>query len=122
MSADELAVWCAGEEWCPVTGTARLIGKKWHPVIIHRLLAEEPCGFSELQRHVDGISSKVLSDTLNDLEGKGLVTREVVSERPFRVQYDLTPLGRDLKPVIEAMTEWGERHLVLAPNEEAGVA
>lgn len=46
---DQLEVWCAGEAWCPVTTTATLIGKKWDPVIIHRLLDEGPSGFNELK-------------------------------------------------------------------------
>jgi len=119
---DAIPVWCSGEEWCPVTGTATLIGRKWHPVIADRLLREGPCGFSELQKHIDGISNKVLSDALKDLEEKKLVTREVVSDKPFRVEYDLTQRGQDLERVIDAMAEWGEDHLDPAADEDAGVA
>ena len=107
---ERLEVWCAGEEWCPITATATILGKKWHPVIIHRLIAE-PRGFNDLQRAVDGISSKVLSDSLETLEGHGLVAREVVSEKPFRVEYSVTDRGGSLEPVIESMREWGETHL-----------
>lgn len=117
-SADEtddpdprLEVWCAGEEWCPITTTSSLIGRKWHPVIVHRLLKEGPLGFNDLKTAVDGISSKVLSDSLEDLEEKGLLEREIVSEKPFRVQYSLTERGRSLEPVIVAMREWGRTHL-----------
>jgi len=105
-----LAVWCSGEEWCPITATATVLGKKWHPVIIHRLL-ESPQGFNDLKRSVDGISSKVLSDSLESLEEYDLVEREIVSEKPFRVRYSLTERGESLGPVIEAMREWGETHL-----------
>ncbi|AGN00696.1 transcription regulator [Salinarchaeum sp. Harcht-Bsk1] len=108
---ERLEVWCAGEHWCPVTTTATLIGKKWHPVIVHRLLDAGPSGFSELQNHVDGISSKVLSESLEDLEERSLVDRTVVSEKPFRVEYELTEHGASLEPVIEAMREWGNEHL-----------
>lgn len=110
-SARELAVWCAGEEWCPVTTTSSLIGKKWHPVIVHRLLSNGESGFNELKADVDGISSKVLSDSLDDLEEKALVEREVISEKPVRVQYSLTEHGRSLEPVIKAMRDWGLEHL-----------
>ncbi|MUW13370.1 transcriptional regulator [Halorubrum sp. CBA1125] len=110
-SIRELEVWCAGEEWCPVTTTATLIGKKWHPVIIHRLLEHGPSGFNDLKTAVDGISSKVLSDSLDDLAENDLVEREVVSEKPFRVQYSLTPHGQSLEPVIDAMRDWGMQHL-----------
>lgn len=112
---DRLEVWCAGEEWCPVTTTATLIGKKWHPVIIHRLLEEGPSGFNELKTAVDGISSKVLSESLEDLEEHSLVHREIVNEKPVRVEYSLTPLGRSLDPVIRSMGEWGKTYLT-APD------
>lgn len=106
-----LAVWCEGEEWCSITCTADLIGKKWHPVIIHRLLKKDSIGFNELKRNIDGISSKVLSDSLEDLEESGLVERQVVSEKPVRVKYCLTEVGKSLKPVIEQMDKWGEEYL-----------
>jgi DNA-binding HxlR family transcriptional regulator len=118
---EKLEVWCAGDEWCPVTTTASLIGRKWHPVIIHRLLDNGPMGFNALEAEVDGISSKVLSDSLDDLEESRLVDREIVSEKPFRVQYSLTERGQDLEDVIEAMAEWGQTHL-LPPEDEASSA
>lgn len=123
MTADpeRLPVWCAGEDWCPVTSTASLVGKKWHPVIIHRLLSEGPQGFNELEDAVDGISSKVLSDSLDDLESKRLVDRSVVSEKPFRVRYSLTERGDSLEPVIEAMRDWGEEYLRPARETEESV-
>lgn len=107
----QLEVWCAGEEWCPVTTTATLIGKKWHPVIIHRLLEYGPSGFNELKENVDGISSKVLSDSLDDLGENQLINREIVNEKPVRVQYSLTTHGQSLEPVIYAMHEWGQEHI-----------
>jgi DNA-binding HxlR family transcriptional regulator len=109
-------VWCAGDDWCPVTSTASLIGRKWHPVIVHRLLDCGPLGFNDLESEVDGISSKVLSDSLDDLEESGVVNREIVSEKPVRVEYSLTERGADLEPVIEAMAEWGAEHLVPPEN------
>lgn len=115
-------VWCAGEDWCPVTSTVNLIGKKWHPVILHRLLDQGPLGFTALQREVDGVSSKVLSDALDDLEGKGLVNREIVNEKPVRVEYSLTELGRSLEPVIFAMRDWGMEYLEPAEDESSSIA
>jgi len=116
-SDEPLEIWCAGEDWCAVTATASLIGKKWHPVIVHRLLSDGPLGFNALKAAVDGISSKVLSDSLEDLEERGIVTRTVVSEKPFRVEYGLTDRGEDLAPVIEEMQTWGSEHL-LPPADE----
>lgn len=120
-SPEKLSVWCAGEEWCPITTTASLIGKKWHPVIVHRLLEHGPSGFNELKEDVDGISSKVLSDSLDDLGEKGLVEREVISEQPFRVNYSLTERGASLEPVITEMAKWGEKHLEEPANADDGI-
>jgi DNA-binding HxlR family transcriptional regulator len=117
-----LSVWCAGEEWCPITSTATLIGKKWHPVIVHRLIENGPLGFNALKEEVDGVSSKVLSDSLDDLEEKRLVDRAIINEKPFRVEYSLTERGRSLEPVITAMREWGSEHLVSASDRESSVA
>lgn len=108
---DELEIWCAGNEWCPITATAQLIGKKWHPVIIDRLLREGPLGFNSLKEEVDGISSKVLSESLDNLQENGLINREIVSEKPVRVLYSLTEEGESLEPVINAMKEWGRSRL-----------
>lgn len=119
---ERLELWCAGEEWCPITATARLVGKKWHPVIVHRLLENGPLGFNALKEEIDGISSKVLSDSLEDLETKRLVDREIVSEKPVRVEYSLTEIGESLRPVIFAMRDWGNEHLVPAEDPDSAIA
>lgn len=108
---EKLGVWCAGEDWCPVSATASIIAKKWHPVIIHRLLEIGEMGFNDLKKEVDGVSSKVLSESLDDLEEKGLVDREVVSEKPVRVKYKLTEKGKGLESVIAEMSDWGRENL-----------
>jgi len=105
-----------------VTSTATIIGKKWHPVIIHRLLENGPLGFNALKEEVDGISSKVLSDSLDDLEEVGLVDREIVSEKPFRVEYSLTDLGTSLESVIVEMRDWGLEHLAQAESQDSSMA
>ncbi|MFB6220363.1 MAG: winged helix-turn-helix transcriptional regulator [Halolamina sp.] len=105
-----LAEWCRDEEWCSVTCTAELLGRKWHPVIVHRLLTDGPSGFNDLQEAIDDISSNVLSGNLEELGEEGLVEREIISEKPFRVEYSLTERGEDLAPVIDAMAKWGEKH------------
>ena len=118
----QLEVWCAGEDWCPVTSTVALIGKKWHPVIIHRLLEHGGLGFNDLKDEVDGVSSKVLSDALEDLERKQLVSREVISDKPFWVEYSLTELGASLEPVITEMRNWGRDNLAPAESRDGSVA
>ncbi|MFW5939170.1 MAG: winged helix-turn-helix transcriptional regulator [Halolamina sp.] len=121
-AAEKLGVWCAGEEWCPVTTTALLIGKKWHPVVIHRLLKDGPSGFSELETSVDGISSKVLSDVLDDLQHKRLIDREIVSEKPVRTEYSLIDHGASLETVIVAMRDWGQQHITEAADPDVSLA
>lgn len=119
---EKLPVWCAGEEWCPVTTTAMLIGKKWHPVVIHRLLDDGPNGFSDLQESIDGISSKVLSDVLGDLESKRLIDREIVNEKPVRTEYSLTEHGASLEPVIVTMRDWGQQHIIEPDDPSVSLA
>ncbi|MGB9951016.1 winged helix-turn-helix transcriptional regulator (plasmid) [Haloarcula marismortui] len=119
-SIESIQVWCAGEDWCPVTSTATLICRKWHPVIVHRLLNAGPMGFTELKDEVDGVSSKVLSDSLEDLQSKNLVDRSIISEKPFRVEYSLTSQGAELEPVIRAMEDWGQNNLRAPADANSG--
>ncbi|WP_423744619.1 helix-turn-helix domain-containing protein (plasmid) [Haladaptatus sp. SPP-AMP-3] len=116
---ERLTMWCAGEEWCPITATATLVGKKWHPVIVHRLLVNGPLGFNALKEEVDGISSKVLSDSLDDLGEKRLVNREIVNDKPVRVEYSLTATGESLEPVILAMRDWGTEYVSPAEDPDS---
>ena len=122
ISEDEcLAVWCAGDEWCAVTCAMEVIGNKWHPVIVHRLLKHESLRFNELSNEVGAVTNKVLSQSLDDLEEKGLVNRTVVSEKPVAVEYSLTERGQSLEPVIDALQEWGKTQLQPAENEVESV-
>jgi len=90
---------------------ASLIGHKWYPVILHELCVEDDRGFSELHDAIDGVSSKMLSDSLSALEDRGLVRREVVSDKPVRVRYSLTGHGDELEAVLAAMLDWGRANL-----------
>lgn len=118
---DCLAAWCAGAEWCAVTCTMEVIGRKWHPVIIHRLLEQGPLRFNELADEVGAITNKVLTDSLKDLKKQDLVVRRVVNDQPVEVEYALTDRGRSLRPVIDSLEEWGNSHLRPAktPREPA---
>lgn len=98
--------WCEAEEWCPITVTSELLGRKWHPVIVHRLM-QGSMGFNELKREVHKISDKVLSESLEDLQQKDIVQKEIVSEKPKKVRYSLTGRGESLRPVVMAMKDWG---------------
>ena len=80
-------------------------------MIIHRFLEKGPLGFNALKADVDGVSSTVLSNSLDDLEENGIVNRSIVSEKPFHVEYSLMFRGTSLEPVIDAMAAWGQEHL-----------
>jgi DNA-binding HxlR family transcriptional regulator len=94
-----------------------LVGRKWHLVLVQHLLRSAPLGFSELEERIDGISAKVLSESLSDLESRGVVDRRIVSERPIRVEYSLSGAGKALEPVVESIRSWGQDHLD-APVED----
>jgi DNA-binding HxlR family transcriptional regulator len=96
-------------EACPVATTVNLIGSKWKLLIIRNLLAS-PSRFNELQKSLDGISQKVLTESLRAMENDGLVVRTVYPEVPPKVEYELTDLGKSLAPVLDSMKEWGENY------------
>lgn len=91
---------------CPVETTLTLISNRWK-VLILRDLMEGTKRFGELKRSVGGISQKVLTSQLRAMEENGLLTRKAYAEVPPRVEYTLTETGRSLKPVLNAMGEWG---------------
>ena len=101
---------------CPVATTVQLIGNKWKLLIIRNLLVR-PWRFNELQRDLDGVSQKVLTDSLRSMEADGLVTRTVFPEVPPRVEYSLTDLGRSLQPILDAMRAWGENYKAIIKND-----
>ena len=92
---------------CPVATTVSLIGSKWKLLIMRDLLAR-PWRFNELKKDLEGISQKVLTDSLRSMEADGIITRTVYPEVPPRVEYSLTELGKSLKPILESMRAWGE--------------
>lgn len=94
---------------CPVATTVALIGSKWKLLIIRNLLVR-PWRFNELKKDLDGISQKVLTDSLRSMEADGLITRTVFPEVPPRVEYALSDLGQSLKPILDSMVEWGNAY------------
>ena len=86
------------------------IGDKWAIYVVDRLGAG-PRRFSELNRGIDGITARMLTVTLRGLERDGILTRTVHAAVPPRVDYALTPLGRDLAPVMVAIKTWAEEHM-----------
>lgn len=91
---------------CPVATAAALIGGKWKLLILRNLKAR-PWRFNELQRDLDGISQKVLTDSLRQMMDDGLAYRRDYREMPPRVEYGLTELGRQMLPIIDALADFG---------------
>ncbi|HIS68249.1 MAG TPA: helix-turn-helix transcriptional regulator [Candidatus Gallacutalibacter stercoravium] len=94
---------------CPVATTVQLIGSKWKLLIIRNLLTR-PWRFNELRKDLEGISQKVLTDSLRSMEEDGIVTRTVYPEVPPRVEYALSDLGQTLRPIMDAMEKWGKNY------------
>lgn len=90
----------------PVATTVSLIGSKWKLLIMRNLLVR-PWRFNELRKDLDGISQKVLTDSLRSMETDGLVVHTVFPEVPPRVEYALSPLGESMQPIIKSMETWG---------------
>ena len=91
---------------CPVATTVSLIGNKWKLLILRNLLVRS-WRFNELHKSLDGISQKVLTDSLRSMEEDGIITRTVFPEVPPRVEYALSDLGESMRPIIKAMEEFG---------------
>ena len=101
---------------CPVATTVQLIGTKWKLLIIRNLL-QRPWRFNELQKSLDGISQKVLTDSLRSMEADGILTRTVYAEVPPRVEYALSELGESMRPILESMQAWGENYKAMKGQE-----
>lgn len=91
---------------CPVATTVQIIGSKWKLLILRNLLSR-PWRFNELKKDLDGISQKVLTDSLRSMEEDGIITRTVYPEVPPHVEYALSDLGESMRPILEAMKDWG---------------
>jgi DNA-binding HxlR family transcriptional regulator len=94
---------------CPVTIALSVIGGKWKVIILWHL-QDGVKRFGELQRQVKGISQKMLTQELRDLEESGLVSRKVYPVVPPKVEYSLTDTGWSLKPVLEQLSDWGKEY------------
>lgn len=120
-TGDRLPTWCGNEGWCPMVATSAVLSRKWHPVIIHRLLAHGPLRFGELEDRIPEVSGKVLSESLTDLEEKGLVERSVTDHKPIHVEYTLTPQGQELETAITELHDWGREYLTAASDPEESI-
>lgn len=88
-----------------------VLGRKWHLRIVSQLLDDGPMGFSDLEGEIDGISAKMLSESLSALEAEGVVERTIVNQQPVRVEYSLSDRGAALADVVHGVLAWGVEHV-----------
>ena len=94
---------------CPVEYTASILSNKWKCLILRDLI-EGTKRFNELNKSIVGISAKVLTENLRELENDGIVIRKTYSVVPPKVEYSLSPKGKELKPIIDLMKEYGNKY------------
>ena len=95
---------------CPVEATLDVIGGKWKALILF-WLRDGVCRFGELRRRIPDVSERMLTQQLRELEGHGVVRRQVYPVVPPKVEYSLTPYGQTLRPITELMCAWGKQHI-----------
>lgn len=124
METIERGVWVNGKllpmytDSCPTRQVLDRIGDKWSVLVIG-LLAGRTMRFSELKRDIMGISQKMLTQTLRQLERDGLISRKLYAEVPPRVEYTLTPLGVSLGGLITALQHWADENIVTVMTAQA---
>ena len=96
-------------ELCPVEATARIVGGRWKAAVLGQLFQGSK-RFSELKRAIEGITQRTLSQQLRELQRTGIIERTVYADTPPRVVYSTTPLGKSLRPLLDAMCRWGKSH------------
>ena len=96
---------------CSVEATLSVIGGRWKAVIIFNLLQNDVLRFGELRKKINGITQRILTNQLRELERDKIIARKVYPEVPPRVEYSLTDYGRTLEPIMIAMRDWGAEHM-----------
>ncbi len=104
---------------CPIQFTLSLIGGKWKVIILYQIHLGPVRRYGELKRLVPGITHKMLSQQLKELERDDLIQRQEYPQVPPKVEYSLTPNGRTVLPVIQVMSQWGERQMAKTRLAEA---
>lgn len=96
---------------CSVDATLSVIGGRWKPIILFHLMQHNIMRFNEMHRSVTGITQRMLTKQLRELEGESVINRKVYAEVPPRVEYSLTDYGKTLTPILLAMRSWGDEHI-----------
>lgn len=99
-------------ELCRVDDALGILTGKWKPIILLHLLTKGTQRFSELKRNMPGITQKMLTNQLRDLEEEDIVKRVVYPQVPPKVEYSMTDYGKSLEPILRAMHDWGAKHSV----------
>ncbi len=99
-------------ELCRVEDALSILVGKWKPIILLHLLQKGTQRFSELKRSMPGITQKMLTKQLRELEEEDIIERVVYPQVPPKVEYSMTEYGRSLEPILEAMHEWGTKHTI----------
>lgn len=102
---------------CPVATTVQLIGSKWKLLVMRNLLTR-PWRFNELRNSLEGISQKVLTDSLRAMEKDGIIIRTVYPEVPPRVEYSLSELGESMRPILDSMETWGKSYQTMILSDD----
>lgn len=102
---------------CPVATTVQLIGSKWKLLVMRNLLTR-PWRFNELRNSLEGISQKVLTDSLRAMEKDGIIIRTVYPEVPPRVEYSLSELGESMRPILASMEAWGKSYQTMILSDD----
>ncbi|ACV57902.1 winged helix-turn-helix transcriptional regulator [Alicyclobacillus acidocaldarius] len=100
-----------GDSPCSAVSTLQVLSGKWKWLILYHLFQHPSLRFSELMRRIPGITQRVLTKQLRELEEEGIVERTVYPEVPPRVEYAITPYGQSLRPILDLMHAWGLEHL-----------
>ena len=94
---------------CPITISVNIIGGKWKIPILYTL-REETLRFSEIQKVLNKVTQKMLTQQLRELERDGLISRKVYAQVPPKVEYSITPMGRKLEPILDSLCNWGKEY------------
>lgn len=100
-----------------VEATLEVIGGKWKPIILCHLNHHGKIRPNELRRLIPGISQKMLTTQLRELEQSGLINRKVFNQVPPKVEYSLTPYGQEIDPVLNVLCTWGEKHIEMMQDK-----
>ena len=98
------------QNYCQISTSLEILVGKWKPVILLNLLSVEYLRFSDLKRRIPGITQKMLTKQLRELEKEEIIYRKVYPEVPPKVEYGMTSYGRTLEPILKDMHEWGSMH------------